>query len=73
MPINDRPSTIASSLKVWDHGMYPNLHLLLKICVTIPVASHECERSGSVLSIPAYFPESINGINAVRCFGVVTY
>ena len=46
---NDRPSTIASSLKACDHDMYPNLHMLLRICATIPVTSCECERSGSVL------------------------
>ena len=46
---NDCPSTIASSLKACDHDMYPNLHMLLRICATIPVTSCECERSGSVL------------------------
>ena len=46
---NDCPSTIASSLKACDHDMYPNLHVLLRICATIPVTSCECERSGSVL------------------------
>ena len=29
--------------------MYPNLHVLLRICATIPVTSCECERSGSVV------------------------
>ena len=29
--------------------MYPNLHVLLRICATIPVTSCECERSRSVL------------------------
>ena len=29
--------------------MYPNLHVLLKICATISVTSCECERSGSVI------------------------
>ena len=29
--------------------MYPNLHVLLRICATIPVTLCECERSGSVL------------------------
>ena len=46
---NDRPLTIASSLKACDHDMYPNLHMLLRICATIPVTSCECEWSGSVL------------------------
>ena len=46
---NDCPSTIASSLKSCDHDMYPNLHVLLRICATIPVTSCECERSGNVL------------------------
>ena len=46
---NDRPSTIASSLKAWGHDMYPNLHVLLRTCATISVTSCECERLGSVL------------------------
>ena len=46
---NDCPLTIASSLKACDHDMYPNLHMLLRICATIPVTSCECEWSGSVL------------------------
>ena len=29
--------------------MYPNLHVLLRICATITVTSSECERSGNVL------------------------
>ena len=49
MSKNDRPSTIASSLKVCDHDTYPNLHVLLRICATIPVTSCECEQSSSVL------------------------
>ena len=49
MSKSDRPSTIASSVKTCDHDMYPNLHVLLKICATIPVTSCECERSGSVI------------------------
>ena len=49
MSKNDRPSTIASSLKACDHDTYPNLHVLLRICATIPVTSCECERSGGVL------------------------
>ena len=49
MSKNDRPSTIASYLKACPHDMYPNLHVLLRICGTIPVTSCECERSGSVL------------------------
>ena len=46
---NDRPSTIASSLKAWGHDMYPNLHVLLRTFATISVTSCECERLGSVL------------------------
>ena len=46
---NDRPSTIAAALKSCDCDMYPNLHVLLRICATIPVTSCKCERSGSVL------------------------
>ena len=46
---NDHPSTTASFLKACHHDMYPNLHVLLRICATIPVTSCECERSGSVL------------------------
>ena len=49
MPKNDRPSTFVSSLKACDYDMYPNLHVLLRICATIPVTSWECERLGSVL------------------------
>ena len=46
---NDRPSTIASSLKACDRDIYRSLHVLLRICATIPVTSCECERSVSVL------------------------
>ena len=46
---NDCPSAISSSLKACDHDMYPNLHVLLRICTAIPVTSCECERSGSLL------------------------
>ena len=42
------PPTIASTLKAWDHDMYPNLYVLLRICTTIPVTSCKCEWSGSV-------------------------
>ena len=43
------PSTIAAAFKACDCDMYPNLHVLPRICATIPVTSCECERSGSVL------------------------
>lgn len=31
--------------------IYPNLHTLLQICVTVPVTSCKCERSESMLKI----------------------
>ena len=46
---NDRPSTVFSSLKACDYDMYSNLHVLRRICATIPITSCECERLGSVL------------------------
>ena len=49
MSKNDRSSINVSSLKACNHNMYPNLHVLLRICATIPVTSCERERSGSVL------------------------
>ena len=46
---NDRPSTIASSPRGCDHDIYPNLHVLLRNCATIPVILCESERSDGVL------------------------
>ena len=41
--------------------MYPNLHVFLRICATIPVTSCECERSGSVLKrLNTYLQASID-------------
>ena len=68
---NDRPSTITSSLKACDHDMYPNLHVLLRICATILVTSCECERSGSVLKrLHTYLRASME--QTFKCFGIVT-
>ena len=36
-------------LKVYDHEMYPNFHMLPSICAKIPATSCQCGRSGSVL------------------------
>ena len=66
---NDRPSIIASSLKACDHDMYPNLHMLLRICATIPVTSCECKRTGSVLKRQHTYLRAPMG---QKCFGVVT-
>ena len=46
---SDCSSTITSSLKACNHVMYLNLHVLLRICDTIPITSCKFERSGSVL------------------------
>ena len=67
---NDRPSTTAAALKACDCDMYPNLHVLLRICATIPVTSCKCERSGSVLK---YLSTSIDGSNTITCFDILAY
>ena len=37
------------TLKECDDDLFPNIYALLKICVTIPAMSCECERSASSL------------------------
>ena len=39
----------ASSLKACDPDDFPNLYMLLKIAVTLPVTTCECERSISTM------------------------
>ena len=51
MSDNDLLSTIASSVKACNHGLYQNLYVLLIICSTIPVTLCKCERLGSVLKL----------------------
>lgn len=43
----DRPDTLAKSIKQMDEVIFPNLFILMKIACTLPVASCECERSFS--------------------------
>ena len=57
---NDRPSTIALSPKACDHDIYLSLHVLLRICATIPVTSCKCKQQGSVLKcLSTYLRASI--------------
>ena len=68
---NDRPSTIASSLKACDYGMYPNLHVLLRICATIPVTSCECEQLGSVLKCLHTYLRALMGQMLLRALALL--
>ena len=43
------PSTAPKAIKVCDMDMFPNIFTLLKLFITIPVTSCECERSVSAL------------------------
>jgi len=43
------PSTARKAIKVCDMDMFPNIFTLLKIFITIPVTSCECERSASAI------------------------
>ena len=49
VPADERPTTLAGALFVIDEDSFPNLFILLKIAVTLPVTSCECERSFSTL------------------------
>ena len=44
-----RPSTCAAAVKTSGHMTFPNLFVLLKVACTMPLTSHECEQSCSVL------------------------
>jgi len=46
----DRPSTLERALSVCDKNFFPNMHVLLKIACTLPVASCENERVNSTLA-----------------------
>ena len=43
-PVNQRPATLATSIKECDETRFPNLFKLLKIGFTLPVILCECER-----------------------------
>ena len=49
VPDDERPVTLATTIKQCDKSHLPNLFALLKIGCTLPVTSGECERSFSVL------------------------
>ena len=44
-------NTPAKVLPSTDNIFYPNIHILLKILITLPVTSCECERSISMLQL----------------------
>ena len=46
---NTVPTTALATLKEIDHALYPNIAECLKIFVTIPVTTCECERNVSAL------------------------
>lgn len=48
-PSEERPSSLASAIKMCDEKRYPNLFVLLKLGCTLPVTSCECERSFSTI------------------------
>ena len=45
------PQTLEEALKSSDDGLYPNVWTVLKITLSIPVTSCECERSISTLGL----------------------
>lgn len=47
--MDERPSTCASTIKVCDKILFPNIYTLLQIVCTVPATSAECERNGSTL------------------------
>ena len=47
--LQDKPTTLAGTIKVCDHDIYPNIYIMLKIASTWPVTSCEYERSFSGL------------------------
>ena len=49
LPPEDRPDTLAKTMKECDQQRFPNLIVLLRIACTLPVTSCECERSASAL------------------------
>ena len=46
---DDRPDSLAKSIKVCDKLRFPNIFILIKIGCTLPVTSAECERSFSAM------------------------
>ena len=49
IPKEDRPDTIAESLKECPQTSLPNIFTLLQFFATLPLISCSCERSGSAL------------------------
>ena len=47
--IEDRPQTLQHTIKSCDPVIFPNIHTLLKLSCTLPVASCACEHSASAL------------------------
>ena len=46
---DDRPDSLAKSIKVCDKLRFPNIFILIRIGCTLPVTSAECERSFSAM------------------------
>jgi hypothetical protein len=45
----DIPETLQGSLKKTDSLMFPNIHTILRLLLTLPITTCTCERSISVL------------------------
>ena len=56
-----RPQNLSQNLKECDELTFPNLFVLLKITVTLPVTSCECERSFSVMRRLGTWPRACMG------------
>lgn len=48
---SDLPKKLVDSLKACDAMSFPNIHILLRLALTLPITSCECERSFSQLKL----------------------
>jgi len=49
IPVENRPNIAFEAMMACDVKYYPNIHRMLKLCVTLPVSTATAERSFSTL------------------------
>ena len=50
-PSSDAPKKLVDAIEACDATSFPNIHVLLRLALTLPITSCECERSFSQLKL----------------------